>query len=187
MQAPRLIQGALGQAVPGARRPALRNRQPENVVGLVIVAFNVQSARTLGRQGEDLQRNVAVGETRDVNLSVGAAFEQVAAPEQRVGVQIDDGELSVKGARWLRCGVGRLPEDFILSVIHQLRNGEEECRYDARDHQKKLNRPAQQNLPAFCVVLGALFSTQRKRRRDTLGGTDEGGCPFASLSIPTQS
>src|SRR5208337_2971102 len=52
MQPLRLIHGPSRQTFPRPGRPSLQQRQPENIVALVVIAFDVQAVRCLGRQRE---------------------------------------------------------------------------------------------------------------------------------------
>src|SRR5208337_36207 len=142
MQAACLIQRPLGEAVPGCGRPAVYNCQPENVIVLVFVALNVQTVRALGGQGKHLQGDVAVGEAGNVNVPVSTAVQQVAAPQQRVGVKVGDGELFVQIERALGCRVGRLVHNFVLVFVDQTRDGDKKSHQDAQDQQNGWQRPS---------------------------------------------
>ena len=48
----------------------------------------------LVERGEDLERHVAVDQARHVDVAAVAANEQVAAPQQRVGVEVGDVSVS---------------------------------------------------------------------------------------------
>ena len=74
---------ALGQELPpGRRRPAVREREQDDVVAAVVVAFDVQVARRLRGGGQDLERDVALDEARDVDVAAVRASQQVATPQQ---------------------------------------------------------------------------------------------------------
>src|SRR5208337_1436337 len=116
--------------------------EPENVIVLVFIALNVQTMRALGGHGEHLQCNVAIREAGNVNVPVGAALQQIAAPQKRVGVKIGDGELFVQSQCPPGCHVGRLVHNFILVLFHQTRDGQQKRRHDAQDQENDLNRPS---------------------------------------------
>ena len=82
-----------------------RRGQEQDVVAAVVVALDVQVARRLGRRGQDLEGDVAVDEARDVDVAALAALEQVAAPQERVGVEVGHGQRLVEFAGSLRCRV----------------------------------------------------------------------------------
>ena len=95
------------QAPPGRRWPAEGDGQQDDVIGVVRVALDVQMARRLGRGREHLEGHVPLDEPRDVHVAAIAADQQVAPPQQRVGVEVDDGQSLVERPRRLRCGIRR--------------------------------------------------------------------------------
>ena len=58
-------------------------------------------------RGEDLEGDVPLDQPRDVDVAAVAAHQQVAAPQQRVGVEVHDEQPLVEGARPLGGVVGR--------------------------------------------------------------------------------
>src|SRR5208337_3082773 len=105
-------------------------------------ALNVQTVRALGGQGKHLQGDVAVGEAGNVNLPIGTTLQQIAAPQERIGMKVSDGELFVQIERPRRCRVGRLVHDFILVFVHQTRESQKEGNQDAQDEQNNWQRPS---------------------------------------------
>ena len=96
------VERARQEPSPGRRRPALRQGQEDDVVAPVVVALDVEVARRLGRDRQDLERDVAVDQPRDVDLATIRARQQVAAPQQRVGVQVGDPQSAVELAGAVR-------------------------------------------------------------------------------------
>ena len=101
------VERPLEQAAPRPRRPAGGQGQQQDVVAPVVVAVRVELPRRLGGGGQDLERDVALDQSRDVDLALRSATQEVAAPEQRVGMEVHDLERRVQlpGAR--RGGVRR--------------------------------------------------------------------------------
>ena len=56
----------------------------------------------LRRGRQDLESDVALAQPRDVDLAARRALEEVAAPQQRVGVEVGDPQRLVKRARTIR-------------------------------------------------------------------------------------
>jgi hypothetical protein len=52
--------------------------------------LDVEMPWRLRGRGEHLEREVALDHAREVDVSMGAALEQIAAPQQRIGVEIRD-------------------------------------------------------------------------------------------------
>ena len=103
----RQVQRARQESPPGGRRPAERQGEQHDVVAPVVVALDVQVARRLGRGGEHLERDVALDQPRDVDMAALRPPEQVAAPQQRVGVEVGHPQLGVERPRPVRGDVRR--------------------------------------------------------------------------------
>src|ERR1022692_3053849 len=112
-QARCLVQGALSEAAPGGGRPAFDDGEQRKVVGIGGVALEVQAARRFGDHGERLQRHVAFDQARDIDMPTRAAHQQVARPEQAIGVQIHDGDAALKIAGTRRDLVRRLVQHAV--------------------------------------------------------------------------
>ncbi len=115
-QARCLVQGALSEAAPGGGRPAFDDGEQRKVVGIGGVALEVQAARRFGDHGERLQRHVAFDQARDIDMptrAARAAHQQVARPEQAIGVQIHDGDAALKIAGTRRDLVRRLVQHAV--------------------------------------------------------------------------
>jgi hypothetical protein len=80
-------------------RPAAGERDPADHVGVGRVALDVQPARHFRHDGEDFERNVALAQPRQIDVAARAAREQVAPPQQRVGVKVCDEQPPVQFAR----------------------------------------------------------------------------------------
>jgi hypothetical protein len=93
------VLGAGGAARPRWARPALDDRDEPDVVGPVVVPPVVQVTRHMSRRGEDLEGDVAGDEPREIDVATLAGAEQVTGPEERVGVEIDDGQPLVEVRR----------------------------------------------------------------------------------------
>ena len=95
----REVQRPRQEPSPGRGRPAQRDGEQDHVVARIVVALDVEVARRLGRGGQDLQRDIALDQPRHVDVAACAALEEVAPPQQRVGVEVRDPKLGVQGAR----------------------------------------------------------------------------------------
>ena len=102
LEPPGLVECPFCQLGPGARWPALGQRQPDDCVARSLVAFNIQPARCLGDDGESLHRNVPFDEPGDVRVPARAPLEQVPSPKERVCVEVCDQQLPVKRSGLLR-------------------------------------------------------------------------------------
>ena len=102
-----LVQRPREKAPPGRRRPAPGERQQDDVVAAVVVALDVEVAGRLRARGEDLERDVALDEAGHVDVALPGPLQQVAAPQQRVGVEVGHEQPAVQRAGPLRCVVRR--------------------------------------------------------------------------------
>ena len=98
----REVERARQQPAPGRGRPAEGDGEQDDVVGPVVVALDVEVAGRLRGRGEDLERDVPLAQARDVHLATVAALQQVAAPQQRIGVEIGDPQRLVQRPRAIR-------------------------------------------------------------------------------------
>ena len=94
----RHVEGARQEPPPRRRRPAEREREQDHVVAAIVVAVEVEVARRLGRRGQDLERHVALDQPRNVDVPARRALQQVAAPQQRIGVEVGHPYLGVQRA-----------------------------------------------------------------------------------------
>ncbi len=78
-----------------ALRPPLGEREQRDIVGPIVVAIEVRPARHLRRGCHPDDRDAAFDKTRHVDVPERGAAAEVAAPQQRVGVQVDDGQPAV--------------------------------------------------------------------------------------------
>ncbi len=85
-------------------RPALRYGEQEDVVGRIVVALDIEAARRLCDDPEYLKRDIAFGQTRYVDVAACAAFKKIAAPQQRIAMQVGDLKRLVQRQRitWTR-------------------------------------------------------------------------------------
>ena len=134
----------LRHVVAGQPRPTGEQR---DVVGPVVVALEVQVAGRLRRGGEHLERHVALDQPRDVDVATLAARQQVAAPEQRIRVEVDDRRAGVDLARLLGGLVGRRGRDPVQAPLGPRHGGpaagpcgdgagDGRCRGDDRDRPR---------------------------------------------------
>ena len=99
LQLVELVGGALIEAAPRPDRPARRDREGRDAIGVVGVAVVVLPARALGRRAEDLQRDVAAFEPRQVHLADLRFLREVPPPQHRVRVQVGDEQRLVQRPR----------------------------------------------------------------------------------------
>src|SRR5258706_5822897 len=59
-------------------------------------ALDARDDREARHDAEDLQRDAALAQPRDVDVSFRAPLQEIASPEERIGVQIDDGSLAMQ-------------------------------------------------------------------------------------------
>ena len=90
LEPPGLVECPFCQLGPGARWPALGQRQPDDCVARSLVAFDIQPARCLGDDGESLHRNVPFDEPGNVGVPARAPLEQVPSPKERVCMEVSD-------------------------------------------------------------------------------------------------
>ena len=149
-----LVERPLFQAEPCAERPALRQRQQEDVVGIGVVAFDVETMRALGHHRKHLQRDIAVDQPGDVDLAARRRSGEVAAPQQRVGMQVGNDKSFVKFLGLLRRRVGRRLEHAVDGVVDNAgqhekeereRSGEQRCRAIGQPSQSALHVPRPPN------------------------------------------
>ena len=135
-------QRAFEQRVPRPHRLQLRDHQPGDIVGIAAIGVVILALGRLGRAREDLQRDVSVFEPGQIHMAALCTIEKVAAPEQAVAVQIDDGEGLVE-----RLGaLADLGKRFAVDLVHAALEdaggkGEEGARRDEQDNQNA-NQPA---------------------------------------------
>src|SRR5579872_1025745 len=91
-----LVKRTLFEALPCGRWPALGDSQPGNVIGIGGVSIQIQSLGDLGDHGENLQGDIGLLQAWEIDVSASRAVQQITAPEQAVGMQIDDGERLVQ-------------------------------------------------------------------------------------------
>ena len=84
-----------------------RDAQQEDVVGVAVLRSMFRWRGDLVDDGEDLEGDVAVDEAGHVHVTTVATFQEVAAPQERVGVEIGDGQRLVQRPGTLRCRVRR--------------------------------------------------------------------------------
>ena len=70
--------------------------------------FVILSGRALGHGGEDLDRDIALAQAREIDLAPVAPFGQIALPQQRVGMPVADHQPVMQGLRLGRDGIGRM-------------------------------------------------------------------------------
>ena len=104
----------------------LRHREQRDVVAAVVVALEVEVARSLGDDGEGLEGHVALQEPRHVDVAARRAVEQVAGPQQRVGMEVGDEEPLVQAPRGVRNGRARPRDDRVDPSVRRIRGQEEE-------------------------------------------------------------
>ena len=98
-----LDQRALLEAEPARQRAQLADEERGDVVRrLGRVATIVLAARALGDGGEDLHRDIALGQPGDVGMAAPGTPQQVAVPEQRIRMPVADHQPLVQ-----RLGLGR--------------------------------------------------------------------------------
>lgn len=90
VQTGRLIEGAAFEAEPGSDGPALGDGEREDVIGVTGVALEVLAARRFGDDGEGLERDIGFDQAGDVDVTARAVLQEVAGPEEGVGVEVDD-------------------------------------------------------------------------------------------------
>ena len=105
------VDGAFGEAAPRAGRPAGGQGEQQHVVAAVVVALEVEVARRLRGGGQDLERDVALDQPGDVDVAALAALQEVAAPEERIGVEVGHEERLVELPGAFRSGIGSGPVD----------------------------------------------------------------------------
>ena len=103
------VQHPGGQAAPGGGRPALGEGERDDVVGRVVVVLDVHALGGLRRHREDLQRHVAGLHPRDVHVPARRAADEVAAEQQRVGVEVGDPQRRVQRRASAPDGAGHGP------------------------------------------------------------------------------
>ena len=93
---------------PGSSRRQVAGGQPSASASRITSSL-LSSLRSMFRWrgdlvecGEDLERDVALDEPRDVDMAALPRAEEVAAPQQRVGVQVGDPQPFVEGAGPIR-------------------------------------------------------------------------------------
>jgi hypothetical protein len=88
-----------------------------DVVGSVAVSLEVEVSWDLRADGEALERDAALDQAWDVEVTAVAAFEKVPAPQQRIGVKVDDAEGPMQVARSVGYGRPRLFVDGIEASV----------------------------------------------------------------------
>ena len=97
------VEGSAERIAHGRPGPAEAEGDEGDVVERVgLVAFHAHVPWHPRRDGEPLERHVALDEARDVDVAVAAPDEEVAAPEERVGVEVDDPERGMELASPIR-------------------------------------------------------------------------------------
>src|SRR5438477_10789709 len=71
-------------------RPGLGNRKQDNVVGPVVVSLEVHLPRNLGRHREGLEDDSAIDKARYVDVRTPRPHEEIAAPQERIGMKVGD-------------------------------------------------------------------------------------------------
>ena len=122
-----LVERALHEAEPGPERPALRQRQEQDVVGIAVIVLDVEVARALGDHGKHLQRDIALDQPRQVDMAAIRPLAEVAPPQQRVGMQVGDGRAAHARPCLGRGGIGRAASaDAVQRPVDPFGNDEKE-------------------------------------------------------------
>ena len=92
--------------------------QERDVVERIARVFVVVLTRWRFRDGgEHLDRNIAFGQTWQVNLAIAPTFGQVAVPQQAIGVPIPDDEVSVQCGTCVRHRVGGVCDHVVAGLF----------------------------------------------------------------------
>ncbi len=100
-QPERQVERSREPTVPRGTWPPLPEGEQRHVIGPVVVPLQVDPARDLRRSGEGHERDAAFDQARDIEMAVRGSTTKVAAPEERVRVQVHDGQaaMHLDGAR----------------------------------------------------------------------------------------
>ena len=135
-----LVQRAFLEAEPRLHRAQLRDHQRRDIVrGVGAVAVVILPGRAFRDGGEDLDGHVPPVEARQVHVTLGPLADEVAVPEQRVGVQVAYDEPPVQRA-------GLFRHRPFLAAVHGVLRARDVARreHEDRDHGKH----GQQHKPA---------------------------------------
>ena len=133
-------QRPLEQRAPRPHRLQLADRQKGDVVGgLGAVAVIVEAVRRLGHRREELQRDISVIETRQVDVAARGTVQRISLPQQGVGMEIDDGQRGMEDFRFLANLNQRLAVDLILTALDPAR---QDCRCDCDQQDCRNYGPA---------------------------------------------
>ncbi len=123
---PGMEQRAVQQRIPRACRLQLGNGKEGDVVAVAAVAVVVEAARRLGNGGEHLKRHIACLKTREINVAALVGLQEIALPQQRVAMQINDGQAFVQGQRFRAGGRRRVRHQRVdMPIVPRGKHGEE--------------------------------------------------------------
>jgi len=136
----RVIELPLEQREPGSHRLQLGNRQQGDIVGVGAVAVVILAPRRLGHAGKYLQPDIAVLHALEVDMAIVDAVGDLALPQQRVAMQIDDHQTVVQP---LRVGADfrqRLAVDHIGLLLEPCRSEDQKGDDSNRDETDQCQR-----------------------------------------------
>jgi len=133
-------QRAFDQRCPGPQRLGLCDGEPGNVVGVRAIGDIVLPLGRLGYGRQDLQRDLAIGESRQVDLPPSAACQQVAFLHQRVGMHVGNLQRLVE----CRGAGGYLRRWRAGDAVHRsLDDGREDAEEDDRSDAGERREPSE--------------------------------------------
>ena len=131
-----MIERALKDRVPGPHRPALNDRERGNVVAVGGIAVIILAGRGLGHTREDLERDTAGPQARQIGMTAIIPARRVAHPQKHVGVQIGDPQRCMKGFGLLADRIGLVRGDAVHPGINPGRQDHEDEADDPDNDQR---------------------------------------------------
>ncbi len=111
-----------GQATaPCCAWPTLANGEQRDEVRAAVVAIEVGPPRYLGRCGEGDDGHPTLDQPRDVDVPVPGTSPEIATPQQRIGVEVDDRQRSMQLDGSCRRPVRPRPMDPVQAAFGDLR------------------------------------------------------------------
>ena len=91
------------------------NGQPADHVSEIRIPIDIEMARAGGNQRKGLYGDVPLLKAREVDMASAAALEEVALPQERVGVEVGDDQVFVQGFGSGGHMIWRRVEDLVVA------------------------------------------------------------------------
>src|SRR5262249_26833685 len=184
------------EAAPGGGRPGFDKGEERDVVRAVVVPLDVDAGGELRDHGERREGHPALDEPRHVDVAARAAGEQVAAPEQRVRVEVGDHEPRVQRPRRVGGAVGAgVERDVVAPLDERWRKGEGEDEDEAGGEESD-RPPVHGGYPPSWNIARSSVEIPSSRRwpvgfaataRERIAATSSSPCPDRSARFTSIS